>query len=319
MGQITIALCIFAALSSCAIKGTGYGLAQQGKCYAVAQAFQVWSNSANKNPRDVLRALRSKFLSDDRTRFSFVMDPGLSLIGPLEFIEKPKSQYKKCIAEQNQSYPERTLSTCMVALFYMRTVDAYMVSGKPKQAIFNDMQLLLGDSAVVLDFQMRTLANRAYRNSVKYKTFMLQDFNKCLINRQEHDMAGTVTKVLSGDSFEFDNGKAKRRFHLLAVKAPSVGEYFFNESKAFLSAKIENTRQKLTYHRGDDDVYYARLHIDNKDLSATLLSEGMVKYDRQALDTSFYSYSTLYATSPLVAKITKKGIWADSRLPKTTP
>jgi len=86
-----------------------------------------------------------------------------------------------------------------------------------------------------------------------------------------------VDRIIDGDTIESNSTSIR----LLGINTPERGEFFYEESKAYLESRILNQTVNLKYTRERYDKYnrvLAYVFLDNKNINVELVEQGYANY-----------------------------------------
>jgi endonuclease YncB( thermonuclease family) len=124
-------------------------------------------------------------------------------------------------------------------------------------------------------------------------------------------LAGTVTKIVDGDTLIVKLDRQRVRVHLFGIDAPDPGQPWSREATAALALLALNQHvdvEPVVSHR--DGRMTAILFVGEDELGATLVGDGNAWVDRQDLRPSDTGLCEVEAS----AREAKRGLWS---LPKS--
>ncbi len=115
---------------------------------------------------------------------------------------------------------------------------------------------------------------------------------------------GKVTTVTSGSELVIDSGNWPRSVELFAIASPKQGQFYHDESKATLAAKVAGKYVWLEWtEKSESGNPLGVLYLNGRNINLDLLSEGVALCDPK------YTAEPKFVNAETIAKSRHLGIW----------
>ncbi|HLC48619.1 MAG TPA: thermonuclease family protein [Candidatus Norongarragalinales archaeon] len=106
-------------------------------------------------------------------------------------------------------------------------------------------------------------------------------------NRVQNQQTFEVARVIDGDTIEMGDGE-KVRF--ICINTPEIGEFYYDEAKEYLTAKLLNKNVTLEKDVTEEDSYGRLLryvYLDDTLINSELVKNGYAEVIRYPPDTKY--------------------------------